>query len=122
VYNGYNDRLNYTRGYFYTNPNELAEERGLPTKWEICDSCHGEGTRALRGMVVSNELLDDCEFMEDYMRGTYDTKCDDCHGDGKYKVVDEERCTPEQLAEWQESRREIAASNAESLMELRMGC
>jgi len=116
------DRMNATRGYFYTNPHEAAKGLNLPMHWAICSDCHGEGGRALHGLVLNEDQTGDSEFMEDYMAGKYDSSCSDCDGTGKVHVVNEERCTTEQLKEYHADIKQINRDNAESLAEMRMGC
>jgi len=82
-------------------------ELELPTCWEICTNCKGEGHHvhdALRVMTSSEwheACYDDDEFAEGYMRGNYDVPCEDCNGSGKVREVDEARLTPEQRKHWE---------------------
>jgi hypothetical protein len=121
------ERQSATRGYFYTSEADAVasfiEEHGpLPTKYEVCDYCNGEGTRALGGACISGDALDDHEFMSDYFNGAYDTKCEDCKGLRVIKVIDLDRMQPDMIKLWKRHLREIEDANAESLAEMRYGC
>ena len=81
------------------------EQVSLPAKMEVCGRCDGEGTHvnpAIDGNGISSEQMDewsspDWDFREEYMRGTYDVRCEECKGANVVPVVDEERCDPELL-------------------------
>lgn len=111
------------RGYFYTDPNKAAATLNLPTKLEECESCHGTGARALGGASFTAAEMDEQgpEFAEQYFAGAFDKPCGDCEH-GQVRVIDEARCTPQQLKEFYREADEIRAANAESLAEMRMGC
>jgi hypothetical protein len=66
----------------------------VPSKWEICNACRGEGVRALHGMAItSSEWAEwDPEEQEGYFRGDYDTPCV-CEG-GKVRVPDLDALPP----------------------------
>lgn len=102
-------------------------ELHLPTQWEICPTCDGEGqhSRAVDGNGITASEWNGPEWDEDsralYLSGGYDQRCDECHGDGKIAVVDESRLTPDQLewwTRWIESERQYHAIRA---AERRMG-
>lgn len=87
--------------YCFTIENDECEEitHHLPSCWEICDHCGGNGTRdnpAFSNGLSQEDFEEDPDFREDYMSGRYDVRCDDCDGAGKVLVPDEDRCTPEQ--------------------------
>lgn len=70
-------------------------------KWEICNSCDGNGTElrgALKGADVTELLQEDPEFAEDYFGGNCDTQCSECNGSGKVTTceVDWDNFTSEQ--------------------------
>jgi len=91
----------------------------LPTKWAICPVCHGDGTRR----IVSDSCVEemDSEEREDFFQGKYDVRCDECTGTGKVKVLDEARCSPEDLAEYRIQEEQRIASEYEAAAERRMG-
>jgi hypothetical protein len=102
-------------------------EHDLPTRWEICSCCRGEGTSsAYLGAITQSDRepggsWDDPEDFAEYMRGGYDRTCDACAGAGKVKVVDEDRCAPDLLAAWHEQRKLDAELDAIERAERRMG-
>ena len=91
----------------------------LPYRWAICSTCHGEGTRRM----VSEEYIAemDEDEREDLRAGRYDIACDECHGTGKIKVIDVERCSPEDLEEYRSQEQDRIASEYEAAAERRMG-
>jgi hypothetical protein len=97
----HNDRLSYDRDYFYSDPGdaglEALREAGIRyrTKIEVCSHCGGRGVRALHGMAISGEALEDTEFMADYMGGKYDSQCTDCKGRNVVEVVDLDSLPPD---------------------------
>ncbi len=91
----------------------------LPYKWAICPTCHGDGTRRLVSEDYVAEM--DSEELQDFFDGKYDTVCDDCGGSGKIKVLDEDRCSPEDLAEYRIQEQDRIASAHEAEAERRMG-
>lgn len=111
----------------YIETAEGDEERELPTRWEICECCRGEGksSRYLGAITQSDRepggSWDDPEDFAEYMRGGYDRTCDECDGSGKVRVVDEERCAPELLEAWREQCRDDAELDAIERAERRMG-
>lgn len=80
----------------------------FPAKWEICDRCRGNGTHgnpAFDGLSVEISPDHDEEFWDNLRAGWYDVRCDECKGTGKVKVLDRERATPEQIAEYEDWER-----------------
>lgn len=102
-----------------------GDELELPTCWEICYECDGEGkhSHAIDGNgITSSEWAEwDDEDRETYFRGGYDTTCEVCRGSGKIEIVDEERLSPEVLEYWHEYQRDLAEAEACERMERRMG-
>lgn len=92
----------------------------LPTKWEICDCCQGNGTHALRGFVIDPSEWES-EEMDDYMNGAYDTACGECNGTGKLKVVEWENVDPEIRKEWEDWETSRLETDQISYMERMMG-
>ena len=95
----------------------------LPTRWEICDCCNGDGkTSRHLGCFTSSEWADqDEDFRHDYMAGHYDRRCDECGGSGKVRVVDEDRLTRAQLKAWNEQCQFDADYEALCAAERRVG-
>lgn len=88
---------------FFYNDND--DEVKLPWKWEICDACDGHGTSsAYLGAFTRDDLYDmGDEWCEDYFAGRFDRACEHCSG-GKVKVVDESRCSKEDLDKYYEQQ------------------
>ena len=97
TYEGHYDEL-YT---MVTKQNMSPEQAAakilhIPTtsRWEICDSCRGEGTRdnpnlhSVSGPSVDEMMAEDEDFAESYHAGQYDVSCEDCHGSGKRKITE----------------------------------
>jgi len=91
----------------------------LPYKWAICSTCLGEGTRRMVSEEYVAEM--DSEELQDFFDGKYDTVCDECKGTGKIKVIDVERCSPEDLAEYRSQEEQRRADAYEAEAERRMG-
>jgi len=100
-------------------------EVSLPTKFEVCGTCEGTGTQvnpAIDGNGLNEELADDPDFMEDYMGGFYDTSCCECEGIRVVSVIDEDRCTPEQIQAYDDHMKDECEYRAIVAAERRMGC
>lgn len=68
----------------------------LPSRYEVCDRCHGTGTHTNpaidgNGITASEWAEWDGEDRENYMSGAYDVMCEDCKGLRVVLCVDEER-------------------------------
>jgi DnaJ-class molecular chaperone len=105
--------------------NDEDEEVQLPTHWQICDTCRGEGTRVNpaidgNGLDPHDPDLDE-DFWDNYWGGTYDVKCSDCDGLGRVKVVNEEALSPEVLAAYHEHLRDYHETEAIYRQERMMG-
>lgn len=97
----------------------------LPTKWEICPHCLGEGkSSAYLGSFTSDEFDERFETLEEqdaYFNGCYDRTCGHCQGTGKVKVLDESRCIPEELEEYRRQEYWKRSAEAEAEAERRLG-
>jgi hypothetical protein len=100
-------------------------EKILPTKWEICPQCHGEGkSSAYLGSFTYAEFDERFETLEEqdyYFNGGYDKTCGHCQGTGKVRVLDESRCTPEELEEYRFQEFWRRSGEAEAEAERRFG-
>jgi hypothetical protein len=89
---------------------EIHEDLKLPAKYAICDRCQGRGHHgnpAFDGTSLDWWYEGDPsgEELEDYMTGKWDVLCEERCENGKILVPDEERCTKEQLEEYEASLR-----------------
>ena len=109
---------------------DFEEEYGvkLPTTWEVCHTCGGEGKHVNPDIdshgLTAEDFYDDPDFAESYRSGVYDVRCYECKGRTTVRVVDEEALKfqdPELLAEWHSWQRSSYDSWAETLAERRMG-
>ncbi len=71
----------------------------LPSKNEVCTRCFGSGTHDSwdNGMTADEMYEWGDDFVDDYFAGHYDTVCEECNGNNVVAVIDEQRCTPEQI-------------------------
>ncbi len=101
-----------------------TEER-LPTRWEVCHVCGGEGKHVNpsidAGGISADEFHDDPDFHESYMRGDYDVTCNRCNGRTTVAVVDIDKLTPEQKHAYARQLQDEADDRAERMAEIRMG-
>jgi hypothetical protein len=106
--------------------NGAVIERELPTHWEICPVCQGEGKHvnpAIDAGGISGETFaEDPEFAEDYMSGVYDVVCNHCNGRTTVRAVDWDAMSEEDQKAFQEQLDEEAYSHAEHMAEIRAGC
>ena len=97
----------------------------LPTRWEVCGVCYGEGKHVNpsidAGGISASQFAEDPFFEGDYFAGVYDVTCSRCGGRTTVRVVDIDALTPELKHAYAEQLREEAADRAYALAELRMG-
>lgn len=100
-----------------------GSEIELPSKWEICGHCRGNGTSSsYLGAFTSDDWHDlDDEWREDYMAGRFDRACDACDGLGRVRVADYGRMTDEQRAAYEAQLQDDAEYAAMVAAERRMG-
>lgn len=108
----------------------FEEEYGvsLPTSWEICPTCNGDG-KHVNPDIDSNGLTredfdQDPDFAESYFSGMYDVTCYECRGRSSVRVVDTDmlkHTDPEMLELWNEWQSSIHESCAISRAERMMG-
>jgi hypothetical protein len=109
--------------YTYHDDGEATEVE-LPTHYEVCGLCRGEGKHvnpAIDAGGLSGDRMDDPEFMEGYMSGVYDIACNSCKGKRVVQALDENACTPEQLEAYNDQCEEEHYHAMESAAERRMG-
>lgn len=101
---------------------EDGEKLVLPMMWAICESCRGEGkSSAHLGWFTGDQLAEDPDFAEEYMGGGYDRQCQECRGDGKIRVVDEDATDPTVLEMYYEAVKCEMEYRQMCEMERRMG-
>ncbi len=102
------------------------EERELPWKWDVCPVCDGKGSHVNPsidcGGLTGEDFAEDPDFAEDYFSGVYDQTCNECHGRTTVAVVDEARCSEEELEALEADLRAEHEIRAEHLAEIRAGC
>src|SRR5215831_3561630 len=102
----------------------------LPTKWQVCPRCNGNGSHVNSAIddngLTAADFDEDPDFGESYMRGDYDVTCEECDGRTTVQGVDLDRLPADVLREYEESLQEErdfqAAWRAEQRMERMMGC
>ena len=127
--NFYNDRRNTTHAPETTvsieNDDGEIVEFEIPTRWEICELCDGEGTHVNpsidAGGISAEAFLEDPDFYEDYMGGSYDVACHCCGGSGKVKMPNLDMLSDELRAAYAEQQADLAAYEAECRAERIMG-
>jgi hypothetical protein len=80
---------------------EDHDGESVPFVNSLCYVCDGEGNRALHGYDVTEMILEDPDFGEDYARGHYDTICDECRGHKVVKEFDSFSASPEMVKEYE---------------------
>lgn len=97
----------------------------LPTRWEVCDVCNGDGTHVNPSIdchgLTPDDFAEDPDFAEEYLSGTYDVPCNKCQGRTTMRAVDLDRLSPQHLALWEQQQRDEAYDRAEHWAEIRMG-
>lgn len=101
-------------------------EEKLPTTWESCPVCHGEGKHVNpaidAGGLTAADFHEDPDFAAEYMRGTYDVTCNRCCGRTTVKGVDWDALTDQQRKLYEEQLVADAEYRAERLAEIRAWC
>lgn len=91
--------------YIEDESGEGDVEVDIPTCFEVCPRCEGRGTHtnpAIDGHGISaEEMHEDPDFAEDYMRGVYDVQCYECDGLRVVEMPDEDRMTDAMRAAWE---------------------
>lgn len=94
----------------YLDENGDDAEVELPSHMDVCGDCEGHGTvmnESMRNYAYSREEFDEAfpedEDREQYFKrgGIYDVQCPTCHGRNVVPVVDEEKLTEEQKAQYE---------------------
>lgn len=97
----------------------------LPTKWEVCHICNGEGKHVNpaidAGGLSAEDFAEDPDLAENYFSGAYDVPCNGCGGMRVQKVVDEVKCDPALLEEYYRQEQENRDIDLAAANELMMG-
>ncbi len=104
---------------------EFDRDVELPTKWEVCSVCKGKGKHVNpsidAGGISAEDFLDDPDFAEAYMDGSYDITCNRCHGRTTERVIDYDGMPKELQEAYDSQQRAEAECRAESAAERAMG-
>ncbi len=101
----------------------------LPTRWEVCDRCHGEGKHTNPSIdgngITSSEWQEMCyedeDFAENYFNGAYDVVCEKCDGKRVMKVVNLAAMSESWVAEYHKQEERRRDEELESYYERRAG-
>lgn len=103
----------------------VEETITIPSKWEICSTCDGEGHHSREfGAISSDDWYGpdwDDESRETYLSGGYDKRCEDCQGTGKCRVPDWDGMNQELATQYQQHLDEQAHYRAQEAHERKMG-
>lgn len=98
----------------------------LPTRWEVCGTCGGEGSHVAPAIdcdgLTSEDFANDPDFAETYFGGAYDVTCSTCHGRTTVRVADTDAMSDDLRAEYQAQIEADRLYDAEVAAERRMGC
>ena len=90
-----NKTIVWTRYVEQDDGSELEEDVVIPSKYEVCDTCRGNGTHVhpdIDGNGISMEEWNgpdwDDDERESYMSGRYDVVCRECRGERVILVPD----------------------------------
>ncbi len=113
-----------TLKFLWTDDEGCEIEEQLAAKWEICDTCEGEGKHCQHlGAITQSEFSQwDQEEINSYFSGGYDKQCDDCKGLGKVLAYDWDAIDPEIVKKIEEQQEEDRRYQRERESERRMGC
>ncbi len=95
----------------------------LPARRIVCPRCDGTGTHDHPAFSngVDHEHLEDPDFSENYLRGHYDVRCEECNGDRVVLAVDWDALTPKMRDRLARAEWEAGQSERERESERRMG-
>lgn len=104
---------------------EDGQEIDLPMKFIVCWVCDGHGKHvnpAIDAGGLSEEMMQDEEFLDGYQSGVYDVPCNGCGGKRVVPDVNWDAMPADQVALYKAQLREEADYEAERLSEIQMGC
>lgn len=96
------------------------EVLSVTAKYEVCPTCHGEGSTSNHLGAFTQESMDEMgeDFMNDYMAGYFDKSCDECKGNRVILVPDRENADPAALLLWDAQQLEDYYSDQMYKMEM----
>jgi len=108
---------------------ENGKEIVLPTCWEVCDRCHGEGKHSNPSIdgngITASEMDEMCyhdeDFAENYFSGVYDVTCHECEGNRVTKVVNLGAMSTEHVEAYEQQQKERRREELDSYYERRAG-
>lgn len=94
-----NMRVPEIRFDYYDDKKDEEYEVVIPAIFEVCPACGGRGASSAYLGAFTREDMDEQgpEFMESYMNGAYDRRCDECDGERVIAVPDRRRGDPEDI-------------------------
>lgn len=100
-------------------------EEDLPTKWDVCPVCDGDGKHVNpsidAGGISQEQFDDDPDFAEQYRSGHYDQTCTHCEGRTTVQVVDWDALDPAMRKAYEAQLEEERHDREQQLSEIRMG-
>lgn len=102
-----------------------GSEIELESVWAVCPVCRGEGSHvnpAIDAGGLSEEMMDEPEFMDGYASGVYDVPCNRCEGKRVVPSVNWDALTEYQRECYERQLRDEWDDEQERLSEIRMGC
>jgi len=102
----------------------------LPSKKEICPTCHGNGAHGRNlGAYTEDDLEREFgggherqQFLDDWRAGMYDSACEACHGIRVIDVPDRNQMTPEIRELYDAQEQETLLDHAIARAERAAGC
>lgn len=103
----------------------LPKTHTVALKWQVCGTCHGKGKHVNPSIdahgLSYEDMHDDPEFAEEYLRGMYDVPCYECKGRTTTLTVDEKGTSQETLKFITDWIDDMYAARRECYAERRMG-
>jgi hypothetical protein len=99
----------------------------VPLVRVVCPSCDGYGhyvNPAIDGNGLSPDDIDRLggdDFLDDYFKGAYDIRCEQCHGQNVIDDLDRDRADADAIKAWDRWLQAAADHRAEVAAERRMG-
>jgi hypothetical protein len=97
----------------------------LRCKWEVCETCNGNGRHVNAGIdcngLTAEDFYEDPEFEAEYFSGTFDVTCNECNGRRVVPVLDELANDKDLVARYQKYRDDEYNDARASAQERAMG-